>query len=278
MAKHTRTWWSLKFIEALEAFTDPGRLRRGRSYAGNNRILFFSIQGNTISARVLGNKSSYFGISEEPEYYVTIKFKQISQENWPKIIQNIASRAGFITKLLMNEVPDDIESAFKVTKNRLLPKNRRDIQTSCSCPDSENPCKHIAGVYYRISSELDRNPFLLFELRALSQKNLQDYLKKSRLGEALAEDLLQKEVELKESKSYYTRPELEQDEWKNTSIKEFWWGSKKLPIELPKVNKSIVKALLIKKGESSPAFWEKSDSFIEVMEEFYERVRNSLER
>ena len=177
----------------------------------------------------------------------------------------------------MNEVPDEIESAFKETKDNLLPKNRRDIETGCSCPDFENPCKHIAGVYYRLSAELDRNPFLLFELKALSRRELQDHLKKSRLGKTLAENLTQKEVKPEHSESYYTKPELEESEPQGTSLKEFWWGNKKLPKDLPKTNRAMVKALLIKKGEASPPFWKESSSFIDVMEEFYQRVRNSME-
>ena len=35
----------------------------------------------------------------------------------------------------------------------------------CSCPDVANPYKYIAGVYFRLAGQLDRDPFLLFELR-----------------------------------------------------------------------------------------------------------------
>ena len=33
MAQFSRTWWGQRFIAALEQFTDPARLGRGRSYA-----------------------------------------------------------------------------------------------------------------------------------------------------------------------------------------------------------------------------------------------------
>ena len=95
MTKHIKTWWGLRFIEALETFTDPSRLQRGRSYAGERRILSFSIQKNVISAKVLGNRNPYFGVYEAPEYNVKITFKKIPQENWSKIIQNITARTGF---------------------------------------------------------------------------------------------------------------------------------------------------------------------------------------
>ena len=46
-----------------------------------------------------------------------------------------------------------------------FPEQRRDLQMSCSCPDSAVPCKHLAAVYYVLAEWLDRDPFLLFELR-----------------------------------------------------------------------------------------------------------------
>ncbi len=38
---------------------------------------------------------------------------------------------------------------------------------SCSCPDTAVPCKHLAAVIYKMSEEIDANPFILFNLRGL---------------------------------------------------------------------------------------------------------------
>lgn len=35
---------------------------------------------------------------------------------------------------------------------------------SCSCPDWAVPCKHIASVIYLLAGEIDKNPFLIFQL------------------------------------------------------------------------------------------------------------------
>ena len=61
MARLGRTWWGQRFIGALEALMDEGRLRRGRSYSGPSRLLEFAIEGNDIRARVRGNINPYFG-------------------------------------------------------------------------------------------------------------------------------------------------------------------------------------------------------------------------
>jgi uncharacterized Zn finger protein len=43
---------------------------------------------------------------------------------------------------------------------------------SCSCPDWAVPCKHLAAVYYILAEWLDRDPFLLFELRGRDRETL----------------------------------------------------------------------------------------------------------
>ena len=47
----------------------------------------------------------------------------------------------------------------------LFPSGDGDLSTSCSCPDWANPCKHVAATHYVLGDALDRDPFLLFELR-----------------------------------------------------------------------------------------------------------------
>lgn len=53
MAKFSRTWWGDRFIQALEAFTDDNRLKRGRSYASGGKVKTFEIDLNKITAKVL---------------------------------------------------------------------------------------------------------------------------------------------------------------------------------------------------------------------------------
>src|SRR3990170_3485221 len=122
----------------------------------------------------------------------------------------------------MNEVPDRIEEVFAKTGLHLLPHSSKDFKTDCSCPDWANPCKHIAGVYYLVASELDHNPFLLFELRGLSKEALQKELAKTPLGTALSQQLETVEVEPKSVDSYFTRPIKQKTE--NATLKEFWTG------------------------------------------------------
>ncbi len=273
MAQFSRTWWGQRFIAALEQFTDPARLGRGRSYASGGRILDHKLANGTVTARVRGSINPYFGVYKEPIYRTTITIRPISSADWTKAIRKIASRADLVTKLLMNEMPDTIEDAFSGLGLHLLPHSERDFETDCSCPDWANPCKHIAGVYYLLASELDRDPFLMFELRGLSRDALHAELVRSPLGQILSSALKSDDVPAVEPvESYYTRPDRELNAVV-ASHKEFWTGAKRLPAPPVAPSQPAVPALLIKKQGDYPPFWHKDVSFISVMEELYDRVR-----
>jgi uncharacterized Zn finger protein len=271
MAQFSRTWWGQRFIAALEQFTDPARLGRGRSYASGGRILDYTLANGTVTARVRGSINPYFGVYKEPIYRTSITIKAISAADWTKVIRQIASRADLVTKLLMNEMPDTIEDAFSGLGLHLLPHSERDFVTDCSCPDWANPCKHIAGVYYLLASALDHDPFVMFELRGLSRDDLRAELARSPLGQILASALVSTDVPVEPVESYYTRPTREPAVM--ASHKEFWTGPKRLPAPLAPSAQASVPALLIKKQGDFPPFWHKDVSFINVMEELYNRVR-----
>jgi uncharacterized Zn finger protein len=271
VAKFTRSWWGDRFIAALESFTESGRLGRGRAYARGRKVQRFEIKGNRITAQVLGSVNPYFGVYQEPIYNILIELKPIHKADWTTAIQRLASNASMVSKLMLNEVPDDIETVFAHVNLNLLPQNYRDFTTECSCPDYSNPCKHIAGVYYLVAAQLDQDPFLLFELRGLSRMELQEELKRSSLGQALSAELAAKSIEPEPVDALYTRPEVYSD--LQPSLKEFWQGKKRLPQSIEPVTPLGVSAILIKKQGDFPPFWDRSTSFIETMEDLYLRVK-----
>jgi len=271
MKEFSRTWWGKRFITALEEFTDQARLGRGRSYARNGKILNYKIEKNIITATVRGSINPYFGVYKEPKYNTTIEISTISRDKWSKVIKQIASKASFVSKLMMNEVPDNIESVFSKEGTALLPHSKKELKTKCSCPDSANPCKHIAGVYYLVASQLDQNPFLLFELRGLSKDELQLELLKTPLGRILSDQINIKEYPIEKSLSFYTNPDKEDID--SFDLKEFWNGKKRLAQNLTTSSNANVSAILIKKQGDFPPFWKKDTSFVDVMEQIYNTIK-----
>ncbi len=272
MAKFSRTWWGKVFIEALESITDDGRLQRGRSYARGNKVKSFDINGNKITATVRGSINPYFGVYKEPTYKIAIEIDSIAKAKWNLVVDKLSSKASTISRLLLNEVPENIEASFSELGLHLLPHSRQDFKTKCSCPDYANPCKHIAGVYYLVAAQLDENPFLLFELRGLSKSELQQKLAQTPLGKILSEELNNKDVPIELSDSLYTKVTKQAIQDK-PSLKEFWLGNKRLPQIIDLATENTVPAIAIKKQGDYPSFWHKDQSFIATMEELYQRVR-----
>ena len=272
MNEFSRTWWGQKFITAIESFTDSARLGRGRSYARGGKILEFEVNKGKIEATIRGSVNPYFGVYTEPRYHTVVKIKAIAKKDWTKIIQSMAKNASFVSKLLLNEVPENIESSFREVNKNLLPRSESDFQTSCSCPDYSNPCKHIAGLCYRFASELDEDPFLIFELRGLTQEQLHQELAKTPLGRALVAGLQTEDKPPVPVTSYHTRPQIKQFNTA-TSLKEFWQGKTINPPEETETRETNISGILVKKAGDFPEFWHRDTSFIATMEELYQRVK-----
>ncbi|MGB5972567.1 MAG: hypothetical protein WBG38_04570, partial [Nodosilinea sp.] len=140
MANFSRTWWGKIFIDAIERLTDSSRLGRGRSYASGGKVESFDIDGTLVTATVRGSVNAYFGVTQAPLYITSIDFTPISKAKWAAVIALIASKASLISRLLLNEIPDNIEASFEALGLHLLPASAKDFDTRCSCPDYSNPC------------------------------------------------------------------------------------------------------------------------------------------
>ncbi len=269
MSQFTRTWWGDTFLTTLESFTDPNRLRRGRSYANGQKVKSFDIDCDRVTAKVKGSVNPYYGVYKEPLYTVELEFEPISRAKWTALIAIMATKVSILSRLLVGEIPDNIEECFETLGLHLLPQ-RGDFTSQCSCPDWSNPCKHIAGVYYLIAAELDRDPLILFELRGLSREDLHTELAKTPLGMALSKELIAEPEPPKPAESLHTIPQIIEAD--AVSLSQFWQG-KRLPNEVETPQPTNVPAILVKKQGDFPPFWQRDNSFIEAMEDFYTRVR-----
>lgn len=110
-----------------------------------------------MTARVTGSRPT--------PYRVTMRLTPLPDRRWEKATKVMAARAIFAARLLSGEMPQEIDEAFRTSRASLFPEREKDLTTDCSCPDWANPCKHVAAVHYVLGEALDRDPFLLFELR-----------------------------------------------------------------------------------------------------------------
>lgn len=166
------TWWSKRWLSTLESFGMGTRLTRGRTYARQGQVLSIEVEPGLVKAKVQG--------SMPKPYTIKIELKPLSIQEWERVTAAMASQALFAAKLLAGEMPSNIEEAFSTVKLSLFPTRLNDLQTSCSCPDYANPCKHIAAVYYILAEQFDEDPFLIFKLRGRTKDELISALRAKR--------------------------------------------------------------------------------------------------
>ena len=173
------TWWTRRWIAALERLGAAyfARLRRGKSYARQGRVHDLTVKHGAVRARVTGTRPT--------PYEVTVRLAPLAEHIWDKVTRVMTAKALFAAKLLAGEMPHGIDEVFRSCGWSLFPEKTHDLITACSCPDWANPCKHVAAVHYVLGEFLDRDPFLLFELRGRSKETVLATLRRLR---AAAED------------------------------------------------------------------------------------------
>jgi uncharacterized Zn finger protein len=179
LKKGGTTWWGERWIAALTQVLsgDAGRLSRGRTYARAGRVHDLVIENGRVEAHVTGTRA-------EP-YVISIALAQLPPEVWDRAIAGMAARAQFSAELLAGRMPENIEEVFGEGSG-LFPGRRSELSTRCSCPDWGDPCKHVAAAHYILGEALDRDPFLLFELRGRSRARVLEALRVARSGDASA--------------------------------------------------------------------------------------------
>jgi uncharacterized Zn finger protein len=170
-----RSWWASRWIAALERLDiSPGRLARGRTYARAGQVVSLEVSRDGVNAVVQGSRPD--------AYRVHIEFRRLSDAEWERVIDAMAAEALYAARLLSGEMPEQIEDVFASVGTSLLPAERGDMVTTCSCPDAANPCKHVAAVHYLLGERFDDDPFLMFLLRGRSRDEIISALRARRSG------------------------------------------------------------------------------------------------
>ncbi len=156
-----KTWWGNAWVEAMERIDyNTNRLPRGRRYANNGSVRKIDIKEGEISAKVQG--------SMPRPYDIKINLKRFNGSQAKRIREIIESKPAIASGLSLGKLPEALLTLLSGHKIHLLPQSWDDIPAECSCPDWANPCKHLAAVYYIVANEIDKNPFLIFNLRGIS--------------------------------------------------------------------------------------------------------------
>jgi len=159
MIKYGTTWWGRQWLNSLTRIDFSNRLPRGRSYARKGAVTKIEINRNKIIAKVKGSRPK--------PYHVEIEVPLFSKEQTIILQEIIRDNPQLLSKLLNKELDPALDNLAQNKGIRLFPASWKYLGMTCSCPDWAVPCKHLAAVLYIVANEIDKNPFILFNLHGL---------------------------------------------------------------------------------------------------------------
>ncbi|MDR3311911.1 MAG: DEAD/DEAH box helicase family protein, partial [Spirochaetaceae bacterium] len=159
-AAYGLTPWGALFIGALGRYDVNERLNRGRRYANAGHVVEANFAATTVNARVKG--------SYRPFYQVTITFPELGASQKAEVERIVEENPALLARIAAGELPEELLTLFEERGVSLMPKRWSDMKRVCTCPDSGDPCKHMAAVYYIIAREIDADPHTLFRLRGIN--------------------------------------------------------------------------------------------------------------
>ncbi|WP_155375432.1 Lsr2 family DNA-binding protein [Catellatospora vulcania] len=169
------TWWSRRFLAAIESPETASRLARGKSYARSGQVLSLTIAPGAVSATVQGSRLQ--------PYAVTVAAPPFTPAQCGRVVAALAQQAVFSAELLAGRMPEDIEQVLSPLGLSLFPSAHQ-LDLECSCPDWGNPCKHAAAVCFLLAEQFDADPFTILHWRGLPRAGLLDDLRTHRAEQA----------------------------------------------------------------------------------------------
>ena len=151
-----KTWWGQQWLNSLSNIDYSDRLPRGSSYANKGAVQKISFDKNHINAKVAGSRPK--------PYNVDIILPPFFNPELEQFIKKLSDKPVIISKLLNRELDPQVLTIAEGMGLKVFPKQWTDFKMQCSCPDWAVPCKHLAAVIYKVSAEIDNNPFLVFDL------------------------------------------------------------------------------------------------------------------
>ena len=166
MARQTfgKTWWGEQWLKALTNIDYSNRIPRGLSYARTGKVSDIELNNGKITSYVRGSRSR--------PYKVELGMDKFSLPSMKKLIDSMLEYPTIVSRLLNGKMDPLLLEIADRQGIFLFPRESKDMKMSCSCPDWAVPCKHIAATIYKVCSDIDNNPFVLFEFRGADLRAL----------------------------------------------------------------------------------------------------------
>ena len=131
-------------------------LAPGRTLLRHGCVLDLRLAPGLVTARV----------SAQELYEVRLQLKPLDEERTTALAQSCRGHIDSLVSLMEGRVDAAVLERLCDPDSGLLPEPA-DWHMGCTCPDWAEPCPHAAAAIYAAGVMIDRDPALLFTLRAV---------------------------------------------------------------------------------------------------------------
>lgn len=168
-------WWASRWQAAVARTMGTVSLSEGRALGRFGQVRGLSIEVGLLRGQV--------GSPDGGACRVRVSLRTLSDAEWERCLDALASQAAFAAQLLNAELPRGVEGVMRSLGVPLFPEGWGDMEAECSCGHMRS-CRHIAAVLLAAGERLAEDPFLLFELRGRTRDDLVEALRERRQAAA----------------------------------------------------------------------------------------------
>ncbi|PUA83160.1 hypothetical protein C7S10_04760 [Nocardioides currus] len=157
------SWWSKAFLRAVEeAAFASAELKQGRRHARAGDVGAITVAAGAFVAAVLDGDEART---------VTGSVPVLAAADQQVLVELIAAESGRIGALMSGDLPHAFVEAVEEAGVELLPYGG-ELGSACSCDSWLDPCPHALAVLTQLGWLVQRDPFVLFQLRGLARDDL----------------------------------------------------------------------------------------------------------
>ena len=176
------SWWASRWLSLARLYLfsfQPGRALSSLSLrllvhpSFIERAFAMAREGDIQNPVLTGNRASATFLSFEGgrSFSPWIEVEPLSDAQWRLLLDRIASRSLFLAELLAGRFPVDLAAPLPQSHVNLFPSIDLDLRGGCDC-GADGPCLHLFALHYTLGEFLERDPFVLFELRGRPRERL----------------------------------------------------------------------------------------------------------
>jgi len=149
-------WWGEKWKSSFFKFNNHDNNTKFNINTNNFLISNINFKGNQVFSRIKTKSGK--------SYNQIFKFRNITEPEKKIIINIIEKNPLYLSKLLNKIFPKEFHKILNKNNINLFENSHSNFNTACTCSDISYLCKHINAVINLLSLEINKNPFLLFQI------------------------------------------------------------------------------------------------------------------